>query len=82
MAIFVSTCLVAATVETERDYSKLLDKENVEFLRNLARLLKAKGFKDVRVVPQLFVATAKNAVGQEVTIIVDYNTLESFFLCR
>ena len=49
-----------------RDCSKLQDKENVEFLRNLAKLLQAKGFKDVRIVPQIFVATAKNAGEQEV----------------
>src|SRR3954463_3214351 len=70
----------AATVEKNpsRDYSKLLDKENVEFLRNLAMLLEAQGFKDVRIIPQMFVAAAQNKRGREVTVIVDYNTLQAF----
>jgi hypothetical protein len=72
--------LVATTVEKEpwRDYSKLLDKENVEFLRNLAMLVQAQGFQDVRIIPQMFVATAKNGEGQTKTLIVDYNTLKAF----
>jgi hypothetical protein len=71
------TRLPAATVEpgAPRDYSKTLAKENVVFLRNLAILLEGKGFKDVRVIPQMFVAKAKKSDGSEITIIVDYNTL-------
>jgi hypothetical protein len=70
----------AATVEKEpsREYSKLLDKENVEFLRNLAILLEGQGFKDVRIIPQLFVAIAKNSEGRPKTLMVDYNTLKAF----
>jgi hypothetical protein len=77
---FIPASLVAATVEQgqSRDYSKLVDKENVEFLRNLAVLLEAKGLKDVRIIPQMFVATAKNDGGRDVTVIVDYNTLQAF----
>ena len=73
--------LAAATAEKDqpRDYSKMLDdKANAEFLRHLSKLLEAQGFKDVQIVPQLFVATAKNAEGQTKTLIVDYNTLQAF----
>ena len=78
--MLVPAQLGATTVEKEpsRDYSKLLDKENVEFLRNLAMLLPAQGFKDVEIIPQMFVATAKNGDGQTKTLIVDYNTLKAF----
>jgi hypothetical protein len=74
------THLAAATVISEpaRNYSKLLEKENVEFLRNLAMLLQAQGFKDVQIVPQMFVATAKDHDGKVKTLIVDYNTLKAF----
>jgi len=77
---FIPASLVAATVEKgqARDYSKLIDKGNVEFLRNLAVLLESKGLKDVRIIPQMFVATAKNDGGRDVTVIVDYNTLQAF----
>jgi hypothetical protein len=72
--------LVAAPGENEpsRDYSKLLDNENVDFLRNLAMLLQAQGFRDVRIIPQMFVATAKDEQGKTKTLIVDYNTLKAF----
>src|SRR3954462_6068742 len=72
--------LAAAPAENEpaRDYSKLLDKENVEFLRNLAMLLQAQGFRDVRIIPQMFVATAKDEHGKTKTLIVDSNTLKAF----
>src|SRR4051812_22397578 len=77
---FVPTSFAAAMPKREqsRDYSKLMDKQNVEFLRQLAMLLEAKGLKEVRIIPQMFVATAKNDSGDEVTVIVDYNTLQAF----
>jgi hypothetical protein len=76
---FIPVQLAASTVETEqpRDYSKMLDKQNIEFLRNLATLLETKGFKDVQIIPQMFVAKARNSAGKEVTIIFDYNTLKA-----
>jgi hypothetical protein len=78
--LLVPAQIAATTVEKDasRDYSKLLDKENIEFLRNLAVLLQSQGFKDVRIIPQMFVATAKNSNGQPKTLIIDYNTLKAF----
>jgi hypothetical protein len=78
--VLVPTQLAATVGEKEpgRDYSKLMDKANVEFLRNLELLLQAKGFKDVRIVPQMFVATAKDREGKTKTLIVDSNSLKSF----
>ena len=63
IVLLVPVQLAATAVEKEppRDYSKMLDKENDEFLRNLTLLLQAQGFKDVRIMPQMFVATAKGA---------------------
>jgi len=72
--------ILAAPGEPEgpRDYTKKLDKENIEFLRNLTIMVEAKGFKNVQIIPQMFVATAKKADGTEVTVIIDYNTLEAY----
>jgi hypothetical protein len=61
--LLVPAHLAAAPAEheTTRDYAKLL--EDVEFLRNLAMLLQAQGYKDVQIIPQMFVATAKDRDG-------------------
>lgn len=65
---------------TERDYAKKLDKENVEFLKELASLVEAKGYRDVQVIPQMFVVTAKNPDGKLQTLIIDSNSLKAFAL--
>src|SRR3954447_10222422 len=78
--LLVPDHLSAATADnkTSRDYSMLRDKKNIDFLRNLATMLEAQGFKDVRIIPQMFVATSKTDEGQTKTLIIDYNTLKAF----
>ena len=73
-------CADAATAIESRDYSKLLNKENVEFLQQLQRSIGNQGYRDVRVIPQFFVARAVGPDGQPRTLIVDYNTLQTFSL--
>ena len=70
----------AATAIESRDYSKILNKENVEFLQQLQRSIGDRGYRDVRVIPQFFVATAVGPDGLPRTLIVDYNTLRTFSL--
>src|SRR4051812_39723141 len=78
--LLVPALLSAATADNKasRDYSKSLDKQNIEFLRNLATMLEAQGFKDVKIIPQMFVATSKTDEGQTKTLIIDYSTLKAF----
>jgi hypothetical protein len=61
-----------------RDYQSKLDKENVDFLRALARLIATKGFTNVRVIPQMFVVTAVGPDGKPRTMIIDSNSLKTF----
>jgi hypothetical protein len=68
----------AATATEPRDYSKLIDKDNVEFLRQLQRSISSQGYREVRVIPQFFVATAVGSDGRLRTLIIDYNTLKMF----
>jgi hypothetical protein len=73
----------AAAIETppaarQRDYQKTLTKENIQFLKDLCRLIEAKGFKNVRVIPQMFVVTATGPDGKPATMLVDSNTLKTF----
>jgi hypothetical protein len=60
------------------DYQSKLDKENVDFLRDLAHLITAKGFTNVKVIPQMFVVTAVGPHGKPLAMIVDANTLKTF----
>jgi hypothetical protein len=64
--------------QDRRDYQSKLDKENVDFLRDLARLITAKGFTNVKVIPQMFVVTAVGPDGKPLTMIVDSNSLKTF----
>ena len=62
-----------ATPRQDRtDYQKTLTKENIQFLRELSRLIEARGYTGVHVVPQLFVVTAKEPDGSPLTMIVEH----------
>jgi hypothetical protein len=60
-----------------RDYSRLMDKANQDFLRELANRIKEAGYADVQIVPQLFVVIAKKTNGSPKMLIVDYNTMRA-----
>jgi hypothetical protein len=61
----------------KRDYSKSLEQENVRFLRELTQLVEAKGYRSVRIVPQLFVAKARGENGEDYTLIINSDTLNA-----
>ena len=61
-----------------RNYQKQLDEENLLFLRELQKLIEQRGYRHVRVVPQLFVAKAEDSDGKERTLIVNSDTLEAY----
>jgi hypothetical protein len=58
-------------------YSTLMDKGNIEFLRQLQKRLKAAGYEQVELIPQMFVAIVKRAGEEPTVIIVDYNTMRA-----
>jgi hypothetical protein len=77
--ILISVGAFAATEDAQpRDYVKALDKANVLFLKELRQLVEAKGFRDVRIIPQLFVAKVKGADGKDRTLIINSDTLQAF----
>jgi hypothetical protein len=57
--------------EAPSSYAKRMDKENIEFLRELSRMVGEKGFRDVQPVPQMFVFLAKGPDGREITLLVN-----------
>ena len=61
-----------------RDYAKTLDEENRQFLKQLSRLVKAKGFSEVEIIPQLFVARVKDTEGHDRTLIINSDTLQAY----
>jgi hypothetical protein len=66
----------ASQTAADRNYSDLMGKQNVQFLRQLQNSLKNNGYEHARVIPQLFVAVG-NRPGQAPTaILVDYNTMQ------
>jgi hypothetical protein len=64
--------------QAHRSPQRTSTKAYTEFLRNLTRSLSDKGYTNVRLVPQLFVVTAKGAGGKPLTIIVNAKTLKAF----
>lgn len=60
------------------NYAAKLDKQNIEFLKELAHLIEQKGYKSIHVIPQLFVATGRAPDDKPVTMIIDSNTLKVF----
>jgi len=59
------------------EYSRTMDKANVDFLRELADRIKKSGYEQVEIVPQMFVVIAKKPEGKPQMLIVDYNTMRA-----
>jgi hypothetical protein len=83
--ILLSLLLVPAKTaespaEAPSSYAKRMDKENIEFLRQLSRMVGEKGFRDVEPVPQMFVFLAKRSDGREITLLVNSDTLQAMEL--
>jgi hypothetical protein len=68
------------TASLGREYEKTLTRENELFLKDLVKLIEAKGYQDVRVILQMFVVTVKEADGKGRTMIIDSNSLRAFSL--
>jgi hypothetical protein len=62
----------------ERNYEKTMYEDNRRFLKELSRLIEARGFRHVEIIPQLFVAKAKGPDGVERTLIINSDTLNAF----
>jgi hypothetical protein len=52
-----------------------LNSSNEKFLMDLKRRVEVSGFADVNILPSMFVMTAKNRSGQDVTLVVNSDTL-------
>src|SRR4051794_20450753 len=59
------------------DYATTMDQQNVDFLRQLAMRIEQTGYRDAKVIPQMFVVVAKRRDGKDITLIVDSNTLKA-----
>jgi hypothetical protein len=80
--IILSTQTAIANVDASgpvggKPYGEQLDGGNEKFLLELKRRVEGAGFREVAVMPSMFVVTAKNASGREVAMIVDSDTLEA-----
>jgi hypothetical protein len=81
IALLGATAAVAALNDGDapvggKPYSNQIDAANEMFLRELRERLQQKGFQEVNIVPQMFVARAKDK-GRTVTLIVDSDSLQS-----
>lgn len=70
----------ATDTAPEPRYEKRLDQENLAFLKRLSEQLDRQGYRQVRIIPQLFVAKMIGPDGKEHTLIVNSDTLETFTL--
>lgn len=53
------------------------ESDHAAVLRDVVKQLKAARYKDIEIVPQVFVARAKNQSGEEVTIFIDVETMRA-----
>jgi hypothetical protein len=53
------------------------EAEQAPALRDIVKQLRAARYKDIEIVPQVFVARAKNPSGEDVTIFIDVDTMRA-----
>jgi hypothetical protein len=60
-----------------KPYEEQLNGANDKFLMELKRRVESSGFDQVEILPSMFVITAKNRTGQNVTLVVDSDTVQT-----
>jgi hypothetical protein len=53
------------------------EADHAPVLRDVVKQLRAARYKDIEIVPQVFVARAKNPRGEDVTIFIDVGTMRA-----
>jgi len=56
------------------------ESDQTQALRDVVKQLRAARYKDIEIVPQVFVARAKSPSGEEVTIFIDVETMRAMEL--
>jgi hypothetical protein len=63
-----------------KPYAEQTDPSNDRFIAELKRRIEGQGYREVEVVPQMFVVIARDGKGRKVPLVVDSNTLQAIHI--
>jgi hypothetical protein len=74
MMMVAHTAMAEVSASSPGSYAARLDEENRIFLKQLTAKVRETGYRDVQVVPQIFIVKATDKSGRAVTLLVNSGT--------